>query len=250
MLNKIQYKYQKLVVANCVEIEIDRILIFVETISEVEAFRELNFYHFEFTYRSLEQGTISNIFFLGNMALELIRIENLALATKYSTRTNMDIIARTRWRKNQALPLGLVLRYVASQQPKSRRRDRNTDGQKINWVQADSEINFSSENLQELNEPACYIVSPSLTCERLLDKTSALKQRLLAHQSKTSKLTSIQITLNTSKPLTKTAALISTLNLIEIKQGNYPKLKLEFDQGCQQQLFLATSSTIPMIISY
>ncbi|MGF1588773.1 MAG: hypothetical protein ACFCU7_05935 [Pleurocapsa sp.] len=248
MLNKIKYK--KLVVANCVEIEIDRILIFVDTISEVEAFRELNFYHFEFTYRSLDQGTISNIFFLGNIALELIRIENLALATRYSARTNMDIIARTRWRKNQALPLGLVLRYVASQPPKSRRRCGNTDEPKINRLQARSEINFSSKNLQELNEPVCYIVSQSLTCESLLDNTSAIKQRLLALQSKTSKLTSIQITLNTNKPLTKTASLISTLNLIEIKQGNCSKLKLEFDQGCQQQLFLARFSTIPMIISY
>ncbi|HEY9768124.1 MAG TPA: hypothetical protein V6C71_06385 [Coleofasciculaceae cyanobacterium] len=248
MLNKIKYK--KLVVANCFEIEIDRILIFVETISEIEAFRELNFYHFEFTYRNLEQGTISNIFFLGNMALELIRIENLALATRYSTQTNMDIMTRTQWRRNQALPFGFVLRYVTSQQPRSRRRCDNADGQKINSIQTYSQINFSSKNLQELQEPACYIVSKSLTWENLLDNASAIKQRLLALQSKTSKLTNIQITLNTFKPLTKTVSLISTLDLIDIKQENYPKLKLEFDQGCQQQLFLATFSTIPMIISY
>ena len=61
MLNKIIYK--RLTVPNSLGIEIDRILIFVETITEIEAFRKLNFYYFEVTKRNLEQGTISNIFF-------------------------------------------------------------------------------------------------------------------------------------------------------------------------------------------
>ena len=249
MLNKIVYK--RLAVANCLGLEIDRILIFVETITEIEAFRKLNFYYFEVTKRNLEQGTISNIFFLKDIALELIRVEDPELATRYAAQIDMDIVARTRWRSNQAIPFGFILRYATDQQPESRRRCHND--QQPERVprdsQAYSQVNFSSKNLQELKEPVCYIVPQSLTCQNLLDNTSAIKQRLLFHQSGTSKLTNIKITLNTSKPLTNTISLISTLNLISIKQGNYPKLELEFDNGCQRK-FLATVPTIPIIISY
>ena len=249
MLNKIIDK--RLPVANCLGIEIDRILIFVETIAEIEAFRESNWYYFEVSKRNFEQGTVSNIFFLKDIVLELIRLEDQELATRYAAQTDMDIVARTRWRSNQAIPFGFILRYATDQQPESRRRGHNDQQQEriLGNSQAYSQVNFSSKNLQELKEPVCYIVPQSLTCQNLLDNTSAIKQRLLFHQSGTSKLTNIKITLNTSKPLTNTISLISTLNLIDIKQGNYPKLELEFDNGCQGK-FLATFPTIPIIISY
>lgn len=235
MLNKIID--QRLAVANTLGIEIDRILIFVETITEIEAFRKLNFYHFEFINRNLEQGTISHIFFWKNIALELVRIEDRELAIRYAAQTNMNIVARTQWRRNQASPFGFVLRYAASQQPKSRRRCDNVDQQEISNNRAYWQIHYSSKNLQELKEPVCYIVPKSLTCKNLLDNASAIKQRLLFYQSGTSKLTNIQITLNTSKPLSNTVSLISALNLITIEQGNYPKLKLEFDNGYQREIF-------------
>ena len=186
-----------------------------------------------------------------DIALELIRVENQDLATRYAARTNINIVARTQWQSNQAIPFGFILRYATARQPESRRRCYNEKQQErvTSNSQAYSQVNFSSKNLQELKEPVCYIVPQSLTCQNLLDNTSAIKQRLLFHQSGTSKLTNIQITLNTSKPLTNTISLISTLNLINIKQGNYPKLELEFDNGCQGK-FLATFPTLPIIISY
>ena len=249
MLNEIIDK--RLAVANSLGIEIDRILVFVETIAEIEAFRKLNFYYFEVIKRNLEQGTISNIFFLKDIAIELIRVEDQELATRYAAETNMDIMARTQWRSNQAIPFGFILRYATAHQPESRRRcygDKQQE-QDTGNSGAHSQVNFSSKNLQELKEPVCYIVPQSLTCQNLLDNTSAIKQRLLFHQSRTSKLTNIKITLNTSKPLTNTISLISTLNLINIKQGDYPKLELEFDNGYQGEL-LAAFPTIPVIISY
>lgn len=238
-------------VTNSLGIEIDRILIFVETTAEIAAFRKLNLYYFEVTQRNLEQGTISNIFFLKDIALELIKLEDLELASRHAAQTNVDIVARTRWQSNQAIPFGFVLRYASDQHLESRRRCYSHQPQEgcTSNIQPYLQVNFSSKNLQELQEPICYIVPQSLACQNLLDNTSAIKQRLLFHQSRTSKLTNIKVTLNTSKPLTNTISLISTLSLINIKQGDYPKLELEFDNGYQVDL-LATFLTIPLIISY
>ena len=247
MLNQIIYERPP--VTNGLGIEIDRILIFVETVTEIEAFRKFNFYHFEVTSYNSEQGTISNIFFLKSIALELIRIEDRELATRYAAQTNIDIIARTEWRSNQAIPFGFILRYATSQQPESRRRCYAAKQQGYINNQAYSQINFCSKNLQELKEPPCYLVPKSLTCKNLLDNVSKIKQRLLFYQSGISKLTNIQITLDTAKPLTNTLSLISALNLIDIKQGNSPKLELEFNSGCQRKI-AAIFPTIPMIISY
>lgn len=252
MVNQIMFKKiksKKLAVDNCFKLEIDRILIFVDKITEIEMFRKLNFHHFEFITHNIEQGTISNIFFVGNISLELIRIENHELAARYSAQTNIDLVSRTQWQQNQAFPFGLVLRYVASQKSKSRRRYYRTDKQKINSSQPSSQINFSIENLQTLEEPACYIVPQSLTSENLLDSTSAIKQKLLFHQSKINKLTNIKITLNTSKPLTNTVSLISTLELINIKRGNFSKLELEFD-NCNKERDITVFSSIPMVFYY
>ena len=247
MPNKILY--EKRTVAHGLEIEIDRILIFVESIAEIEAWRKLNFFYFEVTNRNLQQGTISHIFFLNNFALELIRVENYELANRYAAKTNLNIVARTQWQSNQAIPFGFILRYATSQQPESRRRRYAPSQQGINNHQAFSQVNFSSKNFKELQEPACYIVPASLTCKNMLDNVSTLKQRLLFHQSGTSKLTNITITLNTSKPLTNTVYLISALNLINIKQGDDPKLELELDHRCQRK-FLPIFPTIPMTIAY
>ena len=249
MLNEIECKSSKSVDAIVLGIEIDRILIFVETKAEIEAFRQSNFYYFEFINRNLEQGTVSNIFFLKNLALELIWIENQELASRYSSQTEMNIVARTQWQQNQAIPFGFVLRYVSSPQQLSRRRCHNSKENKINNSYTPSQISFSHENLRELKEPACYLVPESLTCESLLDSTSAIKQKLLFYQSRIGKLTNIQVTLNSSKPLSNTITLLSTLNLIKIKQGNYPKLILEFDNGSRQQLS-SQFSTIPLTISH
>ena len=249
MLNQIECKSAESVNAIVLGIEIDRILIFVETKAEIEAFRQSNFYYFEFINRNLEQGTVSNIFFLENLALELIWIEDQELASRYSSQVEMNIVARTQWQQNQAIPFGFVLRYISNQQQQSRRRCHNSEKDKINSSNISSQISFSHQNLQELREPACYMVPESLTCRNLLDNTSVIKQKLLFYQSSRGKLTNIQVTLNNSKPLSNTVALLSTLNLIKIKQGNCPKLNLEFDNGCNQQ-HSALFPTIPLTISH
>lgn len=247
MLNEINYK--QLVIPNGMGIKIDRIFIFVKTIREIEAFRALNLHYFEFTNHNLEQGTTSIIFFCNNIALELIIIKDRQLAARYSAQTQMNIMARTEWRINRAIPFGFVLRCIA-EQPKSRRRCYSGNGEKeINSSPIHSQISFDRNNLQELKEPACYIVPESFACESLLDNASAMKQRILLHQSRTSKLTNIHITLNTSKLYTNAVSLVSALNLINIEQGNYPKLQLKFERGCQRE-FVAVFSTIPMTVFY
>lgn len=249
MLNKTKCKGLETVDAIVLGIEIDRILIFVETKAEIEAFRKSSFYYFEYINRNLEQGTVSNIFFLKDLALELVRIEDRELASRYSSQTEMNIVARTQWQQNQAIPFGFVLRNVSSQQHLSRRRHYHRQEDKTHNGYTPSQIGFSHENLRELKEPACYLVPESLTCESLLDSTSAIKQKLLSYQSKSGKLTNIQVTLNSSKPFSNTIALLSTLNLIKIEQGDYPKLVLEFDNGSHQQLS-SQFPTIPLIISH
>lgn len=249
MLNETKCNSSKSVSDIVLGIEIDRILIFVGTKVEIETFRQSNFYYLEVINRNIEQGTVSNIFFLKNLALELIWIENRELALRYSLQTDINIVARTQWQQNHAIPFGFVLRYVSSQQQLSRRRRHNVKNNNANKGDTPMQIGFSRENLRALKEPACYLVPESLTCESLLDNTSAIEQKLLWHQSRIARLTNIQVTLNNSEPQSNTISLLSTLNLIEIERGDYPKLNLEFENGRRRQL-LSQFSTIPLTISY
>lgn len=246
MLNEIVS--EKLVVDNYFKIEIDRIFIFVESLIEVQAFRALHSHYFEYKIRNFEQGTISNIFFLRDVALELIRIENQELAIRYAAQHNFDIVARTQWRRNQAIPFGFILHYLSPQTSKSKRRYYHAKKQDIENAQGSSQINFSLENLKNLNEPACYIVPESLTAENLLDSSSVIKRRLLSHQSRISNLTDIRITLNTPESLTNTISLISALDLINIKQGKFPKLELKFNNNSKRQFSIMTFSSMPVTV--
>lgn len=237
---------QQLLTVNSFDIELDRIAIFVQKVSEIDNLRELDFHHFEFTLRNYQQGTVSHIFFFKNVNLELIRIEDLKLATQYAARTNIDLISRMRWQQNQAVPFGFVFRYAASLKHQSRRR--HSQGNKlINSRQPASQINFSLKNINKLEEPACCIVPNFLTCECLLDNTFKVKEKLLAYHSQTIAIENVEITLNTSTSLSNTFALITELNLVKIKQGSLPKLELKLDGNNAAQT--TTFSSIPLIFS-
>ena len=242
MVNKI-VDSQRLSIVNSFNLELDRIAIFVQKASEIDDLRELNFHHFEFVIRNYEQGTVSHIFFFKNVNLELIRVENLKLAAKYTAITNIDIISRTRWQQNQAVPFGLVFRYGASSRHQSRRRCFEPH-KHIMSRQPASQVNFSLKNFNKLEEPTCCIVPNSLTCERLLDNTSMVKKRLLCYSAQTSVIRNIEITLNTSTSLSKTFSLIVQLNLVNIRQGSFPKLELKLDGDNRQQIAL---TSIPLV---
>ena len=227
-------------------IELDRILIFVNRASEIEALRELNLHHFEFSIRNLKQGTVSHIFFFKNITLELIEIENRELATQYSLQSSMDLISRTQWHSNSALPFGFVLHYAVSQESKSRRRCYQSRHNRRS--QPLCEVNYSRENFRKLQEPICYIVPESLIARNLLDNTSAIEQKLFGNRSTMSKLTSIQITIDPSISLSKTVSLVSALNLVHLKRGNCPHLELKFGNNSQNR---STSfDSIPVTFYY
>ena len=229
------------------KIKLDRIFIFVDRATEIEFFRELNFHHFELSMRHVEQGTVSHFFFLKNVNLELIRIENQELATRYSTQSSINFVSHAQWRLNKALPFGLVLYYAVDQKLKSRRRCHHMK-QEIKGGQPSSKVNFSLKNLENLEEPACYIIPESFIAENLLDSTSVIKQRLFGDRSNTSKLTDIQITLNSSISMTKTVSLISDLELINIKKGDFPQLELKF--GSSNKGLSTSFDSIPVIFHY
>lgn len=237
---------QRLFTVNSFDIELDRIAIFVQKTSEIDNLRELDFHHFEFAVRNYEQGTVSHIFFFKNVNLELIRIEDLKLATQYAARTSINLLARTRWQQNQAVPFGFVFRYAASSQHQSRRR-YSQPNKLINSRQPASQINFSLKNINKLEEPACCIVPNFLTCESLLDNTSKVKEKLLADHSQTITIENVEITLNTSTSLSNTFAFISELNLVRIRQGGFPKLELKLDGNSAAQTTRFTS--IPLTFS-
>jgi hypothetical protein len=238
---------EQLSVMNCFGIKLDRIIFFVNQASEIKAFRGLNFHHFEFSVRNWEQGTVSNIFFFKDICLELIEIENQELATQHSAQFSIDLISRTQWRSNQALPFGFVLSYAVSQKHESRRRCYHIQPE-INGRQPSLEVNFSVKNLEKLEEPACYIVPEAFTAENLLDSSSMIKQRLLRNRSKMSKLTAIQITLDSSISLTRTVSFISDLDLVNVKRGNYPKLELKF--GSSNKGLSTSFDSIPVVFHY
>ena len=235
---------ERLSVIDCLKIRLDRILIFVNRASEIQTLRELNFHHFEFSTRNLEQGTVSHIFFFKNITLELIKIEDRELATQYSLKSNIDLISRTQWRSNLALPFGFVLHYAAR---KFRSRKRCHHKQHIKSSQPSFKVNFSPINLKKLQEPVCYIVPEPFILENLLDNTSAIEQRILSNLSTRSKLTDIQITLDRSISLTKTVSLISDLNIVGIKRGNFPKLELRFGNSNRSS---ASLDSTPVIFYY
>ena len=208
-------------------IELDRILIFVDRVSEVNTLRNLNFHHFEFSIRNLKQGTISDIFFFKNITLELIRIENGELAAKHSLQSGMDLISRTQWRSARAIPFGFILHYAVERKSRSRRRCYHKRQETIG-KQPSLKVNFSQNNLKQLQEPVCYMVPEPFLAENLLDNTSAIQQRLYANCSTKGKLTDIQIVLDRSISLTKTMSFVSALNIVEIKRGNFVRLNLKF----------------------
>lgn len=244
MVNKI-IDSRRLFTVNSFDIELDRIAIFVQKISEIDNLRELDFHHFEFAIRNCEQGTVSHIFFFKNVNLELIRIENLKLATQYAARTSIDLISRTQWQQNQAVPFGFVFRYAASSKHQSRRRCSRPN-KLINSRQPASQINFSLKNINKLEEPTCCIVPNFLTCACLLDNTSIVKEKLLSYSAQTSTVKNIELTLNTSTSLSNTFSLIVQLNLVNIRRGSFPKLELKLDGNSRQQIAF---TSIPLIFS-
>ena len=248
MLHKIASK--KLVIANSFNIRIDRILIFVESLSEIEAFRALHFYYFEFPMRNLEQGTISSIFFLRDVNLELVWIENQELAFRYAAQNNLGLGSRVQQRRNQVVPFAFILSYSSTKKSKSKRRCYHTDKREIDNTQPATQVDFSLKNLNNLQEPACYIVPESLTSDNFLDSSSVIKQKLLSYQSRTSRLTDIQITLNSPEPLSKAISLISSFELIKVKRGEFPKLELIFNNSDKRQFSLTPFSPIPVIFYY
>lgn len=246
MVNKI-VDSQRLSIINSFNLELDRIAIFVQKTSEIDDLRELNFHHFEFVIRNYEQGTVSHIFFFKNVNLELIRVENLELATQYAAITNIDIISRTRWQQNQAVPFGFVFRYTASSKHQSRRRGSQLN-QPLDSRQTSSQINFSLKNINKLEEPTCCIVPNSLTCEYLLGSTSMVKEKLLSYYVQTNTIENVEITLNTSASLSNTFSLIIQLNLVKIGRGNSPKLELQL--GGHNVGQYASLTSIPLIFRY
>ena len=243
MLYKIASK--PLSAIDCLGIKLDRILIFVDRVSEINTLRDLNFHHFEFSIRNLKQGTISHIFFLKNITLELIRIENRELATRYSLQSGIDLVSRTQWRLSRAMPFGFILHYAISQKSQSRRRCNRT--REINSRQPSLQVNFSKNNLKQLQEPICYIVPEPFIAENILDNTSAIQQKLSAHCSTRSKLTDIQIILERSISLTKTISFVSALNIVKIKRENFTQLELKF---CSNKGRSTSLDSIPVTFHY
>ncbi|MGL5793763.1 MAG: hypothetical protein ACRC06_05030 [Waterburya sp.] len=248
MLNKITSK--ELAVTNFFNIKIDRILVFVKNINEIKAFRALHLYYFEFVMRNLEPGIISSIFFLRGINLELVWIKNQELACVYAAQRNLNLDFRVQQQLNQAVPFAFILSYSSTKKSESKRRCYHTGKQEIGKTQLATQVNFSSENLKNIQEPTCYIVPESLTSENFLDNSSVIKRKLLSYQSQNSRLTDIRVILNSPELPSKAISLISSLELIKIKRGKFLKLELIFNESEKRQFSLTSFSSIPITFYY
>ncbi len=248
MVNKITFK--ELAVTNSLNIKIDRILIFVENLNEIKAFRALHLHYFEFVMGNLELGIISSIFFLREINVELIWIQNQELACKYAAQSNLNLDFGLQQQGNQAVPFAFILSYLLVDKSKSKRRCYHRGKQEIGKTQSATQVTFSLKNLKNLQEPNCYIVPESLTSENFLDNSSVIKRKLLSCRSQNNRLTYIQITLNSPEPLSKAISLISSFELIKVKGGEFPKLELIFNNSDKRQFSLTAFSSIPVIFYY
>ena len=237
---------QSLVVAGDSLLEVDHILICVETAPSVHLLQEMGLVCADHTVHRQEQGTVSLLIFFENAYLELIWVEDAEVAEIYAMRSGIDFLARSSWRQTQASPFGIALRQKSEPERSVSRQSMPLEPEDRSHLF----INFSGSNLVAQAEPLCFVIPESVTLPALFDRSMTHHQRLLAHPLGIKRLTHVCLALNSPGSLSAPMTMLVKEGVLEIEQSQIPHLLLWLDQGRQGRSLDARQMNIPMTLKY
>jgi hypothetical protein len=114
---------------------------------------------------------------------------------------------------------------------------------------SDTSINFSAENLANVEEPICFTIPNNIALTTWLDRTRANHQQLISHPLEVKKLTGVKITVNSHRGLTNAVALLEDNGIIAIDRGQSPLLELIFDENAKGKVVDARP-ILPIVLKY
>jgi hypothetical protein len=211
--------------------EIDHILLFTESISNISILQEFGLHCSKQVVHHLDQGTASVVIFFENIYIELVWIENRDIVKQCTEFRGLDILTHSNWQQTGASPFGIGLRSKPEKTKiKSQFEKRKIKKQNINFP-----AKFSSENLSQIEEPVFFLVPDKLALTSWLDCSFAKHQQLITHPLGVKKLTKINVGLDTNKKLTNTIRLLEQNEIVSIKTNTAPLLELTFDNYYQDR---------------
>lgn len=238
---------QSLVVAGDSLLEVDHILVCVETVPNIHLLREVGLICSDRTVQRQEQGTVSSLVFFENAYLELIWVEDADAAENYAMRSGIDFLARSLWQATKASPFGIALRQKLNEGISN--TSKQVLSQRAITERSETFVNFASDNLVTQAEPLCFIIPDSVSLIRLLDRSLDLHRQLITHPLGLNKLTQTKVTIEPGK-LTDPIAMLLTEEIIQVEQNAEPQLELTFDHGRQDQRLDLRWLGIPIMLKY
>lgn len=226
-------------------LEIDHLLICVETAVECSTLTNLGLTSMTEVLRRPQQGTVSRLIFFENIYLELVWVEDEIAAENHAVRSGINFRSRAQ-QHNQASPFGVALRQTLDMS--HRPFDLLSQPQNLNY--SDTFVNFAAANLRLQNEPLCFVIPDAVSLIALLDRTSSIHQRLLTHATGMRRLTQTKVTIDTSSQLTDSITILQREGVMEVRQGGLPLLELSFDEQAQQKTLDLRWLGIPVVLNY
>lgn len=216
-------------------LEVDHLQIYTGGgLPDIFALSELGLNNASAIVRRETQGTASALFFFENAYLEVIAIEDEDVFRQYSARARMNLPVRSQWQRTGASPFGVGLRPKAYHQSHS-----DLMGDSALWTQwgyRETTINFSSRNLEAVQEPICFTIPHQIALTNWLDHSNADHQQLLTHPLGIRRLTGIKIEVNTLHRLSDAVSLLQDNGIITIERGPSPLLELTFDGNARDRV--------------
>jgi hypothetical protein len=260
-------------------LEIDHLLICLQSAPDRSALQSLGLVCNVPLVPHPQQGTVSQLIFFETCYLELIWVDDAAMATTYAMRSGIDFVARSQWQQTQASPFGIVLRQ-ASNPPLTSNRLTETltaNGDREEMLAADSGtadliepqslgpqssrravsppevpafVNFAASNLAEQTEPFCFVIPETATLTQLLAANAAAREQFTTHSLGMRQLTHTRLTLSKAANWTSPIAMLIETGVVEVQPAASPQLDLTFDRGAQQRCLDLRSLGIPVLLRY
>jgi hypothetical protein len=181
-------------------------------------------------------GTASTAFFFQNSYLELLWVQDEALAGQKFGAAGFDLSAHARWRETGASPFSLALRRrPGAAGPLPFPTQRVT----AEWMPPGTAIEVLEDNP---SEPSCLVIPDILTFPSFRANIPDLP-----HPLGMQKLTGIKITVQGDK-LTPQAQLLSQSDVVTLETGSSSLMELTFDDGLQGKS-VDVRPTLPLVLN-
>ncbi|HHP7243210.1 MAG TPA: hypothetical protein ACFE0H_00845 [Elainellaceae cyanobacterium] len=226
-------------------LEVDHLFICIAEEVDISVLQEAGLRCSNYTVRRGGQGTASRLILFENAYLELIFVEDEGVAAQTSQRTGIDLLARSHWQHTHCSPFGVGLRRKSNMAHLAACFQQS----RIEPIPRDPQIHFATDNRVNQAEPLCFLIPDCIAFTQWLDPTSDAHQYLLTHPLGINQLTDINITIDSTRTLTPTIAMLSQSCLVSIEQGMVPLLELVFDAGKQAQR-LDLRPRLPVLLRY